>query len=374
MLNRAIVWIFRTQTADAEEQRRAHNVIIVALGMIVLATVSMLLTFSQAQMQAGQIAIIAIVVGIIIYSAAIIAARSGHVLLGSMLVIGITTLGTLATLPTSEVLTTPFYLTLAIMIAGATLRPMQIWITLVVVLIALWIVILIPPARFLATNIGRTAAFGSSFLLIMATLLTFLSARSTERALKSAFESRQVAQLAAAEAAQANADLERRVVERTQALSDAYERERAQGDELRASVETQQTLSQTILELAMPVIPLNEHVLIVPLIGNIDSSRAAQLLSTVLEQVERRHARGLILDVTGISVIDTAVAQTLLRVADANRLLGTRTVLVGIRPEVAQTLVTLGVDLHNLLTASSLQEGLEQLERTTFRQASSRNG
>ncbi|MDZ4718821.1 MAG: STAS domain-containing protein [Roseiflexaceae bacterium] len=374
MLNRAIVWIFRTQTADAEEQRRAHNVIIVALGMIVLATVSMLLTFSQAQMQAGQIAIIAIVVGIIIYSAAIIAARSGHVLLGSMLVIGITTLGTLATLPTSEVLTTPFYLTLAIMIAGATLRPMQIWITLVVVLIALWIVILIPPARFLATNIGRTAAFGSSFLLIMATLLTFLSARSTERALKSAFESRQVAQLAAAEAAQANADLERRVVERTQALSEAYERERAQGDELRASVETQQTLSQTILELAMPVIPLNEHVLIVPLIGNIDSSRAAQLLSTVLEQVERRRARGLILDVTGISVIDTAVAQTLLRVADANRLLGTRTVLVGIRPEVAQTLVTLGVDLHNLLTASSLQEGLEQLERTTFRQASSRNG
>jgi rsbT co-antagonist protein RsbR len=358
MLRNAIGWIFTTQAADDETQRRAHNVIIIALGMILLAAVLMPLTFIQAEFQAGRIAM---VVGITTFTAAILAARSGRVLLGSMMLVTITTLATASAIPAVDVITTPFYLTLAVMIAGATLRPIQIWIALIGILMALWIGILLPPARLLSTDIGKTAAIGSSFLLMMTALLTFLSSRSTERAIKSAFDARQNAQLAAAETAQANADLEQRVAERTQALSDAYQRERDQSAELRASMELQQTLSQTILDLAMPVIPLDEHMLIVPLIGNIDSIRAAQLLTTVLEQVQRRHARGLILDVTGISVIDTAVAQTLLQVADANRLLGTRTVLVGIRPEVAQTLVTLGVDLQNLLTAASLHEGLDRL-------------
>jgi rsbT co-antagonist protein RsbR len=333
-------------------------VIIIALGMILLAAALMPLTFIQAEFQAGRIAM---VVGITTFTAAIIAARSGRVLLGSMILVAITTLATASAIPTVNVITTPFYLTLAVMIAGATLRPIQIWIALIGILMALWIAILIPPARLLSTDIGKTAAIGSSFLLMMTALLTFLSSRSTERAIKSAIDARQNAQLAAAETAQANAKLEQRVAERTQALSDAYQRERDQSAELRASIELQQTLSKTILDLAMPVIPLDEHILIVPLIGNIDGARADQLLTTVLEQVQRRRARGLILDVTGISVIDTAVAQTLLQVADANRLLGTRTVLVGIRPEVAQTLVTLGVDLQNLLTAASLHEGLDRL-------------
>jgi rsbT co-antagonist protein RsbR len=111
-------------------------------------------------------------------------------------------------------------------------------------------------------------------------------------------------------------------------------------------------------ELATPLIPLAEGVIVMPLVGVIDSNRAQQILETLLEGIAARQADIAILDITGVRVVDTQVADALLRAAQAAKLLGSQVVLTGIGPEIAQTLVTLGGDLSGIVTRSSLQSGI----------------
>jgi len=111
-------------------------------------------------------------------------------------------------------------------------------------------------------------------------------------------------------------------------------------------------------ELSTPIIPIGEGVVAMPLIGNIDSARAQQVIETLLEGVGESRARTAILDITGVQVVDSQVADALLRAAQAVRLLGAEVIITGIRPEVAQTLVGLGLDLSGIKTLSTLQAGI----------------
>jgi anti-anti-sigma factor len=114
-----------------------------------------------------------------------------------------------------------------------------------------------------------------------------------------------------------------------------------------------------IQDLSSPIIPISDDILVLPLIGSIDSARAQQIMETMLEAISQHQAAVLIVDITGVAVVDTGVAHYLLQAARAAQLLGTRVILVGISPEVAQTVVQLGVDFSSLPTYSSLQAGLE---------------
>jgi rsbT co-antagonist protein RsbR len=111
-------------------------------------------------------------------------------------------------------------------------------------------------------------------------------------------------------------------------------------------------------ELSTPLIPILEGVVAMPLIGAIDSARAQQIMETLLEGIGEKRASIAILDITGVRVVDTQVANALIRTAQAAQLLGARVILTGITPEVAQTLVQLGVDLSNVMTRSTLQSGI----------------
>ena len=117
----------------------------------------------------------------------------------------------------------------------------------------------------------------------------------------------------------------------------------------------------TLRELSTPLIPLAQGVLVMPLIGAIDSQRAQQVIEELLHGVSERKARVVILDITGVAVVDTQVANALIRAAQAVKLLGADVVLTGIRPEIAQTLVGLGVDLSAIRTISSLENGIAQV-------------
>ncbi len=130
-------------------------------------------------------------------------------------------------------------------------------------------------------------------------------------------------------------------------------------ENLRQTMEKQAQLLETIRELGTPVVPLLEGIILLPLVGQIDSVRAQQIVETLLVEVQEHRARIAILDITGVPVVDTMVAQALLQTAQAVRLLGAEPVLVGIMPEVAQTMVSLGIDLSRLVTRSDLQSGLE---------------
>ena len=127
---------------------------------------------------------------------------------------------------------------------------------------------------------------------------------------------------------------------------------------LRSMVEQQQTLLQTIQQLSIPVLPVQDHVLLLPLVGNLDAKRNQQLTEVLLSSVERHRASIVIIDITGVPMVDTAVAAHLLQATQAVRLLGAEAILVGITPEVAQTMVQLGVDFNMLTTQSDLQSGV----------------
>jgi anti-anti-sigma factor len=118
----------------------------------------------------------------------------------------------------------------------------------------------------------------------------------------------------------------------------------------------EQTALRTILEgVSTPVLPVAEGVLMMPLIGALDNQRATQALQVLLRTVVAQGATIVILDVTGLSLIDTAVAATLLQAAQAVRLLGAAIILAGIRPEVAQTLIALDIQLDLLQPVANLQ-------------------
>lgn len=111
-------------------------------------------------------------------------------------------------------------------------------------------------------------------------------------------------------------------------------------------------------ELSTPLLTVSDHAVVMPLIGTIDSRRAQQVIETLLEGITSSGAGIAILDITGVPLVDTQVADALLRAAQAVRLLGAQVVLTGIRPEVAQTLVGLGADLREIVSRSTLQSGI----------------
>ena len=138
-------------------------------------------------------------------------------------------------------------------------------------------------------------------------------------------------------------------------------------NDLVVSTEAQQRLQQEIIatqesiirELSTPIIPITDEILVMPLIGTIDSARSQQIMEAMLAAISQSDAQALILDVTGVVVIDTNTANYLLQAARAVQLLGAQVLLVGISPEIAQTIVQLGIDLGSLLTQSTLQAGLD---------------
>jgi anti-anti-sigma factor len=149
--------------------------------------------------------------------------------------------------------------------------------------------------------------------------------------------------------------------ERTTLLHAAVQTSEQRQLQLKQTLDALQT-SQTALEaLSAPIIPVLPGVLVAPLIGTLDSARAATLTSNVLEAVKRLNARHVIFDITGVPVVDTAVVQTLLQTAAAIRLLGAEVLLVGIRPEVAQTIVASGRELGGLRIYTDLQGAITTL-------------
>jgi PAS domain S-box-containing protein len=155
---------------------------------------------------------------------------------------------------------------------------------------------------------------------------------------------------------------------------DLTERKRVAEEQARLQERIIKAQAATLAELSTPLIPISDDVVVMPLIGAIDSARARQVLETLLHGIERSHARIAILDITGVPLVDTQVAKSMIDAAQAVRLLGARIVLTGIRPEVAQTLVGLGVNLGEIVTHSTLQSGVAYATRAKSSDRSQESG
>lgn len=120
-----------------------------------------------------------------------------------------------------------------------------------------------------------------------------------------------------------------------------------------------------MIELSTPVVQLWDQVVALPLIGTMDSMRAQMVMENLLQAIVDRQAEFAIIDITGVPTVDTLVAQHLIKTAAAVRLLGATCIISGIRPQIAQTIVHLGVDLPEVITRSDLQSALAYALRQT---------
>ncbi|WP_080875346.1 RsbT co-antagonist protein RsbRA [Oceanobacillus timonensis] len=121
-------------------------------------------------------------------------------------------------------------------------------------------------------------------------------------------------------------------------------------------------------ELSAPLIPVMEGITIMPLIGTIDTDRAKLIMENLLEGTIKHNSEVVLIDITGVPVVDTMVAHHIIQAAEAVRLIGSTCILVGIRPEIAQTIVNIGIDLSKFPTRSTLQKGFTKALEITDRE------
>ena len=119
----------------------------------------------------------------------------------------------------------------------------------------------------------------------------------------------------------------------------------------------------SILELSTPVLQVRERLLILPIIGVLDEQRVAQLTEQLLGNIRSHRAKMVVVDITGVADVDEKVADSLVRTVDASRLMGAEVIITGLSSKIAQTLVTIGVDLSKMRTVGDLQGGIEEAER-----------
>jgi len=111
-------------------------------------------------------------------------------------------------------------------------------------------------------------------------------------------------------------------------------------------------------ELSAPLIPIFDNITVMPLVGTIDTDRAKRIMENLLQGVVKHHAQVVLIDITGVPVVDTMVAHHIIQASEAVRLVGAKCLIVGIRPEIAQTIVNLGINLNQVVTKNSLQKGV----------------
>jgi len=124
-----------------------------------------------------------------------------------------------------------------------------------------------------------------------------------------------------------------------------------------------QQSQEAIRELSTPVLLLRKKLLVLPIVGVLDSNRAKQLTEQLLRSIRANRARVVVVDITGVPAIDSKVANHLIQTVEAVRLLGAAAIVTGLSPEVAQTVVTIGVDLSRIKTFCDLQSGIEEADR-----------
>jgi rsbT co-antagonist protein RsbR len=119
---------------------------------------------------------------------------------------------------------------------------------------------------------------------------------------------------------------------------------------------------EAIQELPIPVLPFREGMLLVPIIGLIDSLRARLFTEQLLAAVRDNRAKVVVIDITGVQAVDSKVANHIVQTVEAARLMGATVIIAGISPQIAQTMVTLGIDLGRIATVGDLQRGIERAE------------
>ena len=359
--------LIRVRHTDEDVQRRGVNIILMAAGLHIMA---LLLTIYAGF--AGRLStqvLIPVAISLIVQTIVIVLARRGSVDLAGGILVGMAIVGiTGGAIFSNDSLITPMFLVTPLLMAAAALQPVWIIVALIGVLTGMGLIytMLLPVTLPESIAALRSAIFVVSGLIILfAALIGVLISVGHTHLQRRLHDEVKRANLANAELKVLNEELDRRVQMQTEALRKTLqelEQQTLHQDQLLKEIAGQR---EVIRELSLPILPVGREVLVAPLIGALDQERMQQLQSQVLKRVERIHARLLILDVTGVPIIDTHVARGLMNLVRGLRLLGANVALVGVRPEVAQTIVALGVHLRDIEVFSDLGSALQRAVNRT---------
>lgn len=348
--------LFHVNSSDSETQRRGRTIILIGLvliGLLLLAIPVVVFRPDPLPSVAAMVAGLTLIIG-----AGLLARRGKVGAAGWSLVLLAIVAVSLPLLLRAEITSSLFYLVLPVVIASLVLRAWQVWLVTVAALAMIGLDAIGTPRELLAGRPAIDLLTNSALVLLTVGTISYIGARIVEQAFGRLSRAQAEAETASRALASANSGLESAVAERTAALRHALTDVEARAAERLALLDEISAQRETIREMSVPVLPVDAHTLVMPLVGALDSARIRELQSQALGAIERVRARTLLLDITGVPVVDTQVAQGLIQVIQATRLLGAEPMLIGVRPEVAQTMVSLGIDLAGVRTAASLESAL----------------
>jgi len=377
MWNRLRSWLNDLSLSDPIERRQGPLLQVILLGLSILSILALPLTLTSNATtdQARILTISGVTIGAILYPICLALLRRGRFTYAvSITITGLLITTTILLIPKglNSNWIAMFVFAYPITFAGLLAGRRVLWLTTGLAIISLCSIgFLGQVAPTLVGYDAPGAMFAVPVVVAFTLVISFLSlvfdrfgnalrdalhtSLQRERELEHVRESQELVITERTAAVQhALRDVEQREAHLTQTLA-----------ELRAS-------QQAVQELSAPVIPVLAGVLVAPLIGALDGVRAAMLTDNLLRAVEQQHTQYVIFDITGVPIVDTHVAQVLIQTTSALRLLGASVLLVGIRPEVAQTMVALNIDLGAVVTYADLREAIESLlPRNGWRRSSS---
>jgi|GEM_PF-428360 rsbT co-antagonist protein RsbR len=347
---------------DEEVRQRGRNIIVIALGLLginLVVVISLLFNLSQVTRLFATSA-----VSVILYIFVIFITFRGFVELAGWLTVMISLVGTLAALFVTPNGLTIIFLAVPLVLAATVLSLRSLILVFLLTACSLaGIAFFLEPTPLSLTT--RDFLIPVSLLCAFLGIVSFVQSAGNEALHRRLQAALQQAKQTADQLRLLNDELDRRVDAQTEALQEALselEERTLQQDRLLAEVIAQRDV---IRNLSVPVLPAGTDLLAIPLVGTIDQERLATIQQQALTAVEQRRARWLILDVTGVPFIDTGVAGGLIQLVQSVRLLGADVVLVGVRPEVAQTMVSLGIELPITHVYSDLAGAIEDLHHHT---------
>jgi len=344
--------------SDEESRQRGRNIVIIALGLLVInLIVSIMIIVGFTELFS---LLVATFLAVLLYAVIVFLTRRGSIDLGGWLTVETALFGTTVASFVNPDRPVFVFLTIPLVLAATLLRFRDVIVVFGLVLLALGSLALFAESTVI-TITSQQFLITSTILCGFITVISFVQSFGNEvlhRRLQTAL---QQTQQSAHKLQQLNAELDRRVTLQTEtlhmALQELEERSRQQ-DQLLTEVIAQRDV---IRQLSVPVLPVGPATLVMPLIGTIDRDRLTTIQQQALTAIGQQHARWLILDVTGVPVIDTEVAGGLIQLVQSVRLLGADVVLVGVRPEVAQTMVSLSIELPITHVYSDLASAIESV-------------
>jgi|HigsolmetaAR201D_1030396.scaffolds.fasta_scaffold07370_3 rsbT co-antagonist protein RsbR len=357
MLKDAWKWLSSVPFTDVLERRQAQTIQFLLLTLIaptVIDLIAMIFTPLEPQ-------VLMINAGLRIFNLSLMLVmwyllRHGHLSLTTKLLLGMVTLAMLLITGLTGILTQQIILLMwmvPLTLAGFLLGRMWIIGVALIALVDTYLVIQLEEQGIIQPPPGSgIGLFGAAlfFCLIFIIVAIFMERFGSAFRQTISLQREREQELEAL-----RSQLEQTVAERTSSLFQALKESEQREEELRRAMSEIDQQRNLIHSLSVPVIPISSNTLVMPLVGTLDSQRLLQVREQALRAMEHTTINQLVLDITGVSIVDEVVARGLYEVVQAARLLGTETVLVGIRPEVAQAMVSLQVDLPGLRTASTLQ-------------------